>query len=66
MKLFNKCSGECIVCTFRRSDCNPEDNKNKFTRAGKEELIKRLSIDSYTDKEKDALKVWLRVQYNVL
>lgn len=65
MKLINKCSGACSVCLFRRVECNPEDGKIKFARAGKEELIRRLSDDNYTDKEKQAINVWLKIQHGV-
>ena len=64
MKLYKSCSGECPVCATRKSKCNPEDNKLIFTRANKDELINRLNTDIYTNKEKDAIKIWLKVQFD--
>ncbi len=63
MKLLRSCSGECAVCVFRRSICNPEDGKRTFTRASKEELIKRLELDDYTEQEKKAIWMWLKIQH---
>ena len=65
MKLHKKCSGECVVCSFVKNECNPEDGIRKFARASKDELIRRLSDYQYTDDEKYAIRIWLRVQHEI-
>ena len=55
------CTMECHVCS---GNCNIDDPIGKFARAGKETLIRRLDCHEIPEDKRQAVIVWLKVQFD--